>query len=276
MLPYGNWKAVTVWLCLRSFGTAPLLKNAPKQALYAHKPYRTPVTAYALFVRGQENRPLSSLSLDWICLMLSLVGYSGRNDMDYSFLKKRLSNSSVKKLLCYIAIGLLMVGLSRGRSRIAIDSMAVSPDEQYVACFVTGNGYKIHCLNADGSLNFTYNIPTDISSGGHCTLWFDVNILCALFYRTNKIVHFALDGSIMNISDYAGEEYPPEFPSFSQKSRQYVFEGNEITVVYDKASFFGYWLLGAKRSLAFTTKNGETKLVYAWTATGQGDGAVVP
>ena len=35
--------------------SAPSLKNAPKQALYAHKPYRTPATAYALFVRGTRE-----------------------------------------------------------------------------------------------------------------------------------------------------------------------------------------------------------------------------
>lgn len=186
--------------------------------------------------------------------------------MVFLSLKERLSVRRLKMLLCYVVFGLLMVAFFSGKSRIDIESIAVSPNEQYVACFETGTGHKIHCFHSDGSMAFTYNIPVNISSGGHCTLWFEDDILCALFYRTDKILFFALDGSILNIADTTAEDSPPKFPSFSRRYRQYVFDGNEIDVVYDKGSFLGYWLFGSERYLAITPKSGETKIVYSWTA----------
>ncbi len=186
--------------------------------------------------------------------------------MDYLNFKERLSGRKLKKLLCYVVLGLLMVAVFSGKSRIDIESMAVSPNEQYIACFETGSGHKIHCFQADGSMAFTYNIPVDISSGGHCAVWFEDDILCALFYRTNKIVYFTLDGSILNIADNTAEASPLKFSSFSRRGHQYVFDGNEIDVVYEKGSFWGYWLFGEERYLAITLKSGEMKIVYTWTA----------
>lgn len=186
--------------------------------------------------------------------------------MDSLFFKERLSGRRLKMLLCCVVFGLLMVAFFSGKSRVDIESIAVSPNEQYVACFETGNGHKIHCFHSDGSMAFTYSIPVDISSGGHCTLWFEDDILCALFYRTDKIIYFTLDGSILNIADNTAEDSPSKFPSFSRRYRQFVFEGNVIDVVYDKGSFLGYWLFGSERYLAITPKSGETKIVYSWTA----------
>ena len=186
--------------------------------------------------------------------------------MDFNYFKEKLSGRRLKMLLCYVVLGMLMVAIFSGKSRVDIESIAVSPNEQYIACFETGNGHKIHCFQSDGSMAFTYNIPVDISSGGHCTLWFEDDILCALFYRTDKILYFTLDGSILNIADNTLEESPPKFPSFSQRYHQYVFDGNEIDVVYDKGSFLGYWLFGSERYLGIRYKSGETKIVYTWTA----------
>jgi len=180
--------------------------------------------------------------------------------------KERLSGRRLKMLQSYVMLGILMVAFFSGKSRVDIESIAVSPNEQYIACFETGNGHKIHCFQSDGSMAFTYNIPVDISSGGHCTLWFEDDILCALFYRTDKILYFTLDGSILNIADNTAEESPPKFPSFARRYHQYVFDGNEIDVVYDKGSFLGYWLFGSERYLAITLKSGEMKILYTWTA----------
>ena len=85
--------------------------------------------------------------------------------MDIKYFVKRLSGRKLKVLLCYVVFGLLIVAFFSGKSRVDIESIAVSPNEQYVACFETGNGHKIHCFHSDGSLAFTYNISADISSG---------------------------------------------------------------------------------------------------------------
>ena len=77
-----------------------------------------------------------------------------------------------------------------------------------------------------------------------------------------------MDGRVLEIVDNTIEESPLEFPSFSRKGQQYVFEGNEIDVVYAKGSFLGYWLFGSERYLAITPKSGDTIIVYSWTATG--------
>lgn len=188
--------------------------------------------------------------------------------MDFLNFKERLSGRKLKKLLCYVVFGLLMVTFFSGKSRVDIESIAVSPNEQYIACFETGNGHKIHCFQSDGSMAFTYNIPVDISSGGHCTIWFENDVLCALFYRTNKIVHFSMDGKILDIVDNISEEIPPEFPSFSRKGSKFIFDGSKIGVVYNKRSFFSYWFFGAERYLEITSPNGATQIVYSWNARG--------
>lgn len=183
--------------------------------------------------------------------------------------KERLSGRRLKVVLYSAVFGLLMALLCSGKPylNLALKAIVVSPDEQYIACFEPSAEYRIHCFHADGSMAFTYNIPVDISAGGHCALWFEDDVLCALFYRTDKIVYFTLSGSILNIADGTEEESPPEFPSFFRRGHQYVFDGNEIDIVYDEGSFLGYWLFGAERSLTITPQNGETKVVYAWTAT---------
>ena len=165
--------------------------------------------------------------------------------MDFTYLKEKLSAHRLKILLFCVLLGLLLVAFISGKSRVDLESIAVSANEQYIACFETGNGHKIHCFRSDGSMAFTYNIPVDISSGGHCTLWFEDDTLCALFYRTDKIVYFTTSGTIQKISMDATEE---------------------ISVIYNKAGFLQYWLLGAERYLAVIPKTGEMNVVYSWTA----------
>lgn len=181
--------------------------------------------------------------------------------------KEKLSGRRLKVLMYSVAFGLLIMFVFSGKSHVDLEAIAVSPNEQYIACFETGTGHKIRCFHSDGSLAFDYSILPDISAGGYCTLWFEDDVLCVLFYRTDKIIHFALDGTILNITDSTTKESPPAFPSFFQNGHKYIYAGREIEVVYDKGSFFGYWLFGVERYLAISPKNGETKIVYAWTAT---------
>ena len=180
--------------------------------------------------------------------------------------KERLSRHSLKMLLLCVALGLLTVALFSGKSRIDLEAIAVSSDEQYIACFETGNGHKIRCFHADGSIAFIYDIPVDISSGGHCTLWFEDDILCALFYRTKKIVSFNMSGTILEISAEMSEELRPEFPSFAYSNHQYIFDGKEIDVVYNKGNLLDYWFFGAERYLAIIPESGEMKILRSWTA----------
>lgn len=186
--------------------------------------------------------------------------------MEYFHFKEKLTRRNLKKLILYCVIGLLLVSIFNGKCRVDLQTITVSPDEQYVACFETGRGPTIRCFHADGSLAFEYEVLPDISAGGYCTIWFEEDALCALFYRTDKVVHFAMDGTMLNISDGTDMEYPPNFPSFTKHRRKYIFDGSEIEVVYYKGTFVGYWLFGAERYLAITPKNGETVIVYSWTA----------
>ncbi len=188
--------------------------------------------------------------------------------MEFLNFKERLSGRRLKELLCYVVLGLLLMFFFSGKSHIDLETIAVSPNEQYIACFKTGNGHKIRCFHSDGSLAFDFDILPEISAGGYCTLWFEDDVLLVLFYRTDKVVSFSMDGAILEIVDYAAKERPPEFPSFSKRGNQYVYDGDEIDVVYYRGSFLGYWLFGSERYLAITPKSGETKIVYAWKAKG--------
>lgn len=178
-----------------------------------------------------------------------------------------LSKRRTILLICSIVLGLLIMFLFSGKSRVDLESIAVSTDEQYIACFETGRGHKIRCFHADGSLAFDFDIPADLGSGGYCSLWFDSNGLCVLFYRTNKIAHFSTDGTITSITENTSEMNPTQFPHFSQKDYRYVYEGNKIDVVYNRRSFMDYWFFGSERFLAVTPRNGEMKIVYSWNAT---------
>lgn len=175
-------------------------------------------------------------------------------------------------LMISVLVSLFIIIFFSNKSKLMIESMAVSPDEQYIAYFITGDGYRICCVCADGTSTFTYDIPTDISAGGFCSLWFDDSSLYALFYRTDKLIRWALDGTILNISKSINDEYPPEFPLFTHKWCKYVFHGKKINVVYDEQSFWGYWVLGKERYVAIVSKNKETRTICAWTAR---DGIIV-
>ncbi len=188
--------------------------------------------------------------------------------MEFLNFKERLLGCRLKELLCFVVLGLLLVLFFSGKSHIDLETIAVSPNEQYIACFETGDGDKIRCFYSDGSLAFDFDILPEISAGGYCTLWFEDDVLLVLFYRTDKVVSFSMDGAILKIADYAAEERPPEFPSFSKRGNQYIYDGDEIDVVYYRGSFLEYWLFGSERYLAITPKSGETKIVYAWKAKG--------
>ena len=189
--------------------------------------------------------------------------------MEFFDFKKKLSERRLKILMYSLMFGLLIIFLFSGKSNITLEAIAVSPDEQYIACFEDGIEYTIHCFHSDGSSAFDFIILPELSAGGHCTLWFENDVLCVLFYRTDKIAYFSLDGSVLSITDDITDETPPEFPSFFHHGHRYVFDGNELEVVYDKRSFLGYWFLGAERYLKITPKSGELKAVYAWSATAE-------
>lgn len=188
--------------------------------------------------------------------------------IEFFHFKEKLSMGRMKVVLYSAILGLLIALLCSGKPYLsmALESIAVSPDEQYIACFETSSAYKIHCFHADGSMAFTYNIPVDISAGGHCSLWFEDDGLYALFFRTDKILHFSFCGSVLNLSDATTEKSRPEFPDFSESGHQLIFSGTKINVVYDKGYFVEYWLLGSKRYLAITPIGSEPQIIYAWTA----------
>lgn len=179
---------------------------------------------------------------------------------------KRISRGSSKLLLSCVVIGFLVTFLISGKSSITLESIAVSQDEHYIACFERGNTRTIKCFSSDGSLKYDFKIPLDISAGGHCTLWFEDDVLCALFYRTDTKVSLSRNGEILEIVKYSTKESPPEFDSFSVKDSKFVFEGNEIDVLYDKKTFWEYWFVGSERYLAVIPKSGKTIILYAWTA----------
>ena len=186
--------------------------------------------------------------------------------MDFLCLKDSILKHRLRILLYSLVFGCFMFFLFSGKSRIDIETIAVSPDEQYIACFETGNGYKIRCFNKDGMVMFCYFIPADISAGGHCSLWFEDDCLCVQFYRTSKIAYFTMDGTILDLCDSANNEAPPKFASFSRKGSKYVYEGITLDIIYEKSSILGYWLFHSPRYLAITPQNAELKIVYIWFA----------
>ena len=193
--------------------------------------------------------------------------------MNYFDYRKMLSIDNLKKLFFWVVVGLLLMALFSGKKRVELGTIAVSPDEQYIACNESfewlgkGNRWeKIRCFQTDGSFAFQYDIPSDISAGGVCALWFDEDVLCAYFYRTDKIVQFAMDGNILDIIVDTSVESPARFPSFTKSGHQYVYRGKEINVVYEKRGFLRYWFFGAERYLAITPKDGETEIVWSGTA----------
>ena len=187
-------------------------------------------------------------------------------------LKEKITVRELKLLLICIIIGLLIMCLFSGKTRRDIESMAVSPNEQYIAFFETGEGYILRCYHIDGFQSFEYAIPAELSAGGHCVVWFEPDTLCALFYRTNKVARFSLDGTNVNFSKSDRDEYPPVFPGFSRKAAQYVYEGENIDVIYNRQSFLAYWLFNLDRELIVKSKNDKSVTLLSWSATEQGDG----
>ena len=183
-------------------------------------------------------------------------------------LRERLSARKSKAVLLWLILGLFMVLLFCGKPflSMALEAAAISPDEQYIACFEPSSEYRIHCFRIDGSKMFTYNVPVNISAGGNCSLWFEEDLLFAFFYRTNKVVQITLNGSIRSVIENVEERSRPEFPNFTRRNNQYVFSGDEITVIYDEKSFWQYCFLNEERYLKIVSKNGEQKIICAWTA----------
>ena len=182
---------------------------------------------------------------------------------EFFHLEDERSRRRLKMLLWYVALGTLITLLFSGKTSITLEAIAVSPDEQYIACFERNSKYRIQCFHSDGSLAFTYNILPEISAGGHCTLWFEDAALCALFYRTDKIVRFALDGTILDISKDATVDPPAKFPSFFCREHQLVFEGNEIDVVDE--SLYVYSFVGDQELLDKLLANKNCQIIIPET-----------
>lgn len=183
--------------------------------------------------------------------------------------RNKLSERKLKALLIYVLVGILLVSATFGKNRIDFETIAVSSNEQLIACFETGSehGSRIRCFRTDASHAFDYNIQSDISAGGHCTLWFEDDILCVQFYRTNKLVRLLADGTILEVGEASAKSPPPLFQNFTKEGHKYTYTGNLIDVVYDKKSVLSYWFFGADRNLAIITKSGEKTLICSWTST---------
>lgn len=190
---------------------------------------------------------------------------------------KALEKYRVKPVyfILLLAIGFLIVLFFSGKSNVDINAIAISSDEEYIAFYETGRGHIIYCFDTSGSLMFQFIIPSSFDAGGHCSLWFDGDNLCAYFFRTKTTAYFSLDGSVVNTAENRIEPNPTKYPSFSRMNGQYVFKGAEIDVTYNKADV-SYWLLGKDRYLKITSKNGETRMQLSWDARGQGDGLREP
>ena len=182
------------------------------------------------------------------------------------FIKKLFHGRKLKNLLIYLVIGSLILCTLSGKSRRQIQSMAVSANEQFVAFFETGDGYKICCYCVDGVQAYEYLIPSELSAGGHCVVWYESDVLCTLFYRTDKVVRFSPDGEIISISESTLDEDPPKFPGFERKTAKLIYEGKQADIIYGNPFALSYWLFGSKRYVDVRYENGETKTLLSWTA----------
>lgn len=169
-------------------------------------------------------------------------------------------------LLICVVIGVVLFFLFSGKSNSTIEAISVSPSGEYVACFEAVSKYQISCFRKDGTLAFEYEIPSDISAGGHCTLWFEDDRLCVFFYRTNKTVCFSNDGAILCITEKTDEHDREQFDGFFSANHRLVYDGNQIKVTYEKRSFLDYWFGGKERYLSIMPCDGTEVIVYAWTA----------
>lgn len=182
-----------------------------------------------------------------------------------TFFKKNLVKKTIIVVIIAAIIWLPAFLSPRGSTyHMKLRAIAVSADEQYIGCFETGDGFKIRCFRNDSSTSFVFDVPTEVSAGGHCTLWFEGDNLCALFYRTKIILYLSPDGTIINKKDGSTMKYPPEYPNFLHNGNQYVFEGKLITVTYDEGSYFDYLYFDGKRKLVITNQNKVPK--EAWLA----------
>ncbi len=171
-----------------------------------------------------------------------------------------------RAILIFAVIAVVFCFLFAGKSNSTIEAISVSPSEEYIACFDAVSQYRIICFRTDGTLAFEYEIPSDISAGGHCTLWFEDDRLCAFFYRTHKTVRFSNDGAILGVTENADEHERDQFDGFSAARHQLVYDGKQIKVTYEKRSFWGYWFGEQARYLSVTSLNGEKLVIYEWNA----------
>lgn len=184
----------------------------------------------------------------------------------FKLIKQSFSSRAKKHLLIYLVIGLLILCTLSGKSRRQIQSAAVSANEKFIAVFETGEGHKIRCYCVDGSQAFEFLIPSELSAGGHCVVWYESDVLCALFYRTDKIARFSQDGEIMSISESKLEADLPKFPGFNRKATQLIYEGKDVNIICGDPFALGYWLFNLERNLVIEFENGETKTLLSWTA----------
>lgn len=169
-------------------------------------------------------------------------------------------------LLCFLVLGMVIMCLFSEKSRIDIEEIAVSSDEQYLAFFETGEGYKIRCFHKDGIPAFVYDIPTELSAGGHCTLWFDDDTLFVLFDRTDKSVQLSMAGSVLGVFEENEFANVPQYSDFYWRKNEYIYQGKEINVIYNKGSFLDYWILGAERYLVVESSRGDKQIISSWSA----------
>ena len=182
------------------------------------------------------------------------------------YFQKKMSKKRLMILSCYVFIGIVFIQFFSGKSRVDIEAITVSSDEQFIACFETGNGRRILCFRTDGTLSFMFDVSDDLSAGGECSLFFQGDLLCVQFYRTDKIMRLTMDGTVLDVVQHNAADAPPQFALFSRKNHQYVYNGHEVTVTYDKRSFVDYWFRGRDRHLAITISNKNTIVVWKSTA----------
>lgn len=185
--------------------------------------------------------------------------------------KQRIKQFLTKKVLV-IPVWLIILCLlflpwvirSRYQTERLIESIAVSDDEQFIAYIQDGPGVLLICQKPNGETVFTYDLTEQ--SNGATYVWFENDTVCALIFRDKAVLRFSLQGELLNkVKNEENKEAFPGFEGFFNSHKTY--SGECFTLEYDGATFIGFRMFDAERTLKAFFPNGDEVVLWhanAW------------
>lgn len=169
-----------------------------------------------------------------------------------------------KTTVIFVLTSIVLCFLISGYEDYKLSSIAVSPDGEFVA--YCSFGYHINqsltLSKYNGTQLFKYEFAPEQDAGGVALVWFEENMICVYAVRTQIVMLFSYDGTILNSTELNDFEYPNRMEGFKKTFTTAYYTTSNGIYKYKNYDFISSFIFKKTRELTFTDNSGIEFIIW--------------